>query len=307
LRTIREEGSNWLAKIPEIQFKLNSRYDASRKLSPFQTVYGFNPKARPATLPYPQPIYLDAPLRHTTASGNLNQAKINQTTQANKHRTPEPKLNIGQKVLLSTDNITISSPNSKPKYIGPFKVTTINHWFNNYSLDFTEHPDLQLIHNKFHISELKPYHTNDPTKFPNRQLHQPPAVEGERFKVSKVLEFRSELESGKRQYKVRWAGYSPKYDEWVNAEDIDHDLLEDYWMYGKQDATLARRPFNTKPWSKRKTGEEIREMIRSEREKIIRSSNQKIVVCVKGKHRPIKQKELDRILRSGTLSVPIAR
>ena len=53
LRVIREEGSNWLAKIPEIQFKLNSRYDASRKLSPFQTVYGFNPRVKPPTLPYP--------------------------------------------------------------------------------------------------------------------------------------------------------------------------------------------------------------------------------------------------------------
>src|SRR5258706_14476004 len=30
MKLLREEGKNWLAQIPEIQFKLNSRYDESR-------------------------------------------------------------------------------------------------------------------------------------------------------------------------------------------------------------------------------------------------------------------------------------
>jgi len=174
-------------------------------------------------------------------------------------------------------------------------------------LDFSEHPDLQLIHNKFHISELKPYHTNDPAKFPNRQLHEPLAVEKDKYAVNKLLEFRSEPKTGKKQYKVRWEGYSPKYDEWVDADNIDKELMENYWMYGTQEATLKKRPVKGKPWNKRKSREETLRVIREERERVIRSSNQHIVVCVDGKHRHITPKELDTILKKGTLSEPLAR
>ena len=122
LKVIKEEGKNWLAAIPEIQFKLNSSYDTSRKNSPFQVVYGFNPRLRPPTLPYPQPIFTNAEQRYSAASANLNQAKINQTIQANKHRTPEPKLYTSDEVLLSTKNINMQTPKTKPVWIRPFKV-----------------------------------------------------------------------------------------------------------------------------------------------------------------------------------------
>ena len=79
LKVIKEEGKNWLVAIPEIQFKLNSNYDASRKTSPFQVVYGFNPRLRLPILPYSQLIFTNTEQRYSTTSTNLTEAKINQT------------------------------------------------------------------------------------------------------------------------------------------------------------------------------------------------------------------------------------
>ena len=303
---MKKEGKTWLAAILEIQFKLNSSYNASRKSSPFQVVYGFNLRARPPILPYPQLIFTNAKQRHNTTSTNLTQAKINQTIQANKY-TPKSKLYTKDEVLLLTKNIRMQTLKTKPEWIGPFKVQTFNHWFNNYTLDFLEHPDLQLLYNNFHILVLKPYYRNDPTKFPNREASKPPPVQDDRYTVSKVLEFRTRPGTGAREYKVRWEGYGPEYDEWVSALDIDSDLLENYWMYGVQQATLSKRPVGNKAWGKKKIREETFRMIREERERVVKSARQLIMISIDGEKRPATDQEVTKLLRTSILSQPLCK
>ena len=93
----------------------------------------------------------------------------------------------------------------------------------------------------------------------------------------------------------------------MEAKEIDSDLLENYWMYGAQQATLKKRPVGEKAWGRRKTREETLKMIRAERERILRTANQRIVVCIDDMQRTIRQPELDKILRTGTLSEPLCR
>ena len=196
---------------------------------------------------------------------------------------------------------------TKPVWIGPFKIQKFNHWFNNYSLDFSEHPELQLLHNNFHISVLKPYHRNDPAKFSNRVAEKPPPVQDDRFLVEKVLEFRSRPGTGGREYKVRWTGYGPEYDEWVNVNDIDSDLLENYWMYGNQQAIVSKRPVGTKAWGKRKTRAETLQILIDERERVLRTARQKMVVTVGDMQRLVTEQEKIKVLRKGAINQPLCR
>ena len=196
---------------------------------------------------------------------------------------------------------------TKPAWIGRFKVQTFHHWFNNYTPDFSEHPELQLLHNNFHILVLKPYYRNDPSKFPNREAEKPPPVQDDKYLLEKVLEFRSRPGSGKREYKVRWTEYGPEYDEWVSADDIDSDLLENYWMYSNQHATVSKRPVGTKAWGKRKTRAETLQMLMDERERVLKIARQQMIMTVGDMQRPLTIQEKVTVLRKGTISQPLCK
>jgi len=89
-RACKVEGDQWLQKIPEIQLKLNSRYDAARKNSPFLTLFGFDAKIGLSSVPYPVNPYVTTEERHSTTSQHLHQSKIKQAHNAYKRRTEEP-------------------------------------------------------------------------------------------------------------------------------------------------------------------------------------------------------------------------
>jgi hypothetical protein len=242
-RACKAEGDEWLTKIPEIQLKLNSRYNASRRNNPFVTVLGFDAKLGLDSFPYPINNYQPASERHNTTSQALTQAKISQAKQANIHRTPEPQHKVGDQVLLSTKNINIqnTAPKMKPLWIGPFTILSANYNRNNYSLDLSTDPSLNLIYNTFHVSKLKAYVNNDSTLFPQRQLEKPGPVTENRYEVEKVLEYRRAPRTGVPQYKVRWLGYSVKDDQWVDAKHVSTGILQDFWTKGSLENTFKRR------------------------------------------------------------------
>ena len=74
-RACKAEGDEWLQKIPEIQLKLNSRYNAARRNYPFFASFGFDVNIRLSSLPHLVNHYVPHEERHTTTSLNLYQAK----------------------------------------------------------------------------------------------------------------------------------------------------------------------------------------------------------------------------------------
>ena len=115
-KACKAEGNKWLSKIPEIQLRLNLRYNASRRNNPFITVLDFDTKLGLNTFPYSINKYQPATECHNATSQALTSAKASQAKQANLHCTLEPKHKVGDKVLLSTKNINIQniSPKMKP-------------------------------------------------------------------------------------------------------------------------------------------------------------------------------------------------
>ena len=53
VRACELEGDQCVKKLPEIELKLNSRYNSSRGSSPFHTLYGFTPRFGQAQMRYP--------------------------------------------------------------------------------------------------------------------------------------------------------------------------------------------------------------------------------------------------------------
>ena len=156
-RPCKAEGNEWLSKIPEIQQRLNWRYNASRRNNPFVIVLDFNAKLGLDTFPYSVNKYQPATEYHNATSEALTSAKASQAKQTNLHRTPEPKHKVGDKVFLSTKNININNVSLKmePLWIGPFTILSANYNRNNYSLDLSSDLSLNLIYHTFHISNVK--------------------------------------------------------------------------------------------------------------------------------------------------------
>jgi len=97
-------------------------------------------------------------------------------------------------------------------------------------------------------------------------------VEKGRYEVEKVVEFRTEPRTGKRQYKVRWKEYNESKDQWVHVEDIDKSLVEKYWKKEDQSATYRKR--KGKKDGTGKSRPQVVSMIRQERERIRKEATQ---------------------------------
>ena len=182
---------------------------------PLVTVLVFNAKLGLHRFPYSINRYQPAIERHNATSEALTSAKASQAKQANLHHILEPQHKVVDKVLLSTKNINIKNilPKMKPLWIGPFTLLSANYNCNNYSLDPSSNPSLNLMYNTFQVSKVKPYMINNYILFPQRQLEKPVPVSQDRCKVEKVTEYRKETKTGVQQYNVPWLGYSLVEDQ----------------------------------------------------------------------------------------------
>jgi len=125
---------------------------------------------------------------------------------------------IGNKVWLEGKNIKrpYDSPKLSPKRYGPFRVVTkISPMAYKIQILAT-----WQVHNVFHASLLTPY--KETVEHGENFLEPPPdIIEGEEeWEVEQVLG-KCHFGRGKQiQYLVRWKGYSPAHDQWINKEDM---------------------------------------------------------------------------------------
>ena len=149
--------------------------------------------------------------------------------------------------MLSTKNLPADKfklYKRSPKWTGTFQVLEYKSQNQNVTLDISDFSDLRNISNKFHTSLLKPFTPNNDIQFPERNLNRPsPVVEG-RWEVEEVLKFRSQIKTGKPQYKVQWKGWLTTYNQLLFTLDIDDDLIQQFWLHGSKTPTYKRRKTN---------------------------------------------------------------
>src|SRR5712672_1279947 len=167
------------------------------------------------------------------------QEALKQTQEAMIKETKFKEFEIGQKVWLEGKNIKrpYDSPKLSPKRYGPFRVVAKISPVA-YKLQI---PATWQIHDVFHASLLTPY--KETVEHGKNFLEPPPdIIEGEEeWEVEQILGKRIFGRSKKLQYLVRWKGYSPAHDQWINREDMAaDDLIRIFERENPHDAPVPR-------------------------------------------------------------------
>ena len=232
---------DWLDWLSMAEFAANNTESSAIKTSPFLANYGFHPRmsfdlepelqegsARPREVIQRQKAADMA--RKMKDIGEFLQeqmtlAQAGMEEQANQHRTPAPRYQVGDKVWLSTANIRTQRPSKKldHKQIGPYEIVR-KVGPTSYELRL---PGNLRIHPVFHSSLLR-LDPDDP--LPSQVIPPPPPIEVEgepEWEVQEILD--SRWYYGRLQYRVQWIGHEPD-PEWYNADGFQNasDLTAAY-------------------------------------------------------------------------------
>jgi hypothetical protein len=176
---IEPNQSDWVEKIPLVEFAINSNISSSTGFAPFELNYGFMPtllggitsmeKAKPGVKHFVTQALSNLEMAHDA----ILESQVTQTYQANKRRRPELPYAVGDKAYLSTENLNLPKGRSRklmPKFIGPYKVTESHPNESKYTLDLPPELKARRIHPSFHATQLCPHNKNDDVLFPKRKV-----------------------------------------------------------------------------------------------------------------------------------------
>lgn len=195
---ISVDQKDWAAKLPAIEFAMNSATSATTGFSPFYLNYGQNPRSvtwdRPSQFPGVQKFAETMREAMLTAHDAIIAARVQQTTQANKHRQLAP-FKQGDKVYLSTKNLAIPKGLKRklvPKYIGPLEILKEIEPGSAYMLKLPPDMARRKIHPTFNADLLRPYIQNDDLRFPGRTWNHVTSIplEGGTKQIAEIVGFK---------------------------------------------------------------------------------------------------------------------
>ncbi|KAM9506098.1 uncharacterized protein ACWYII_048073 isoform 2-T2 [Salvelinus alpinus] len=142
---------------------------------------------------------------------------------ANRRRIKSPRYCRGQRVWLSTRNLSLTTASRKltPRFIGPFRVSQV---VNPVAVRLLLPRHLRRVHPVFHVSCVKPF-----LRAPVRLPSPPPVlVEGAPiYKERRIMDMRSQGRG--QQYLVDGEGFGPEEKSWVPSRDVlDRSLIDDF-------------------------------------------------------------------------------
>ena len=193
---INNKQTDWVSKLPAIEFAINSARSESTGFAPFFLNTGRMPRsliwtsAKSNEYPTIRAFAMQRKLALISAHDSILAARVKQTRNANqKHQLAPFKEN--DLVYISTKNISFPKGLARklvPKYIGPYKI--IKDYKNqSFQIDLPSDLKQRGVHNVFHASLLRIHIPNDDRLFPGRldtQLSLGDSSEGE-WAVDKIL------------------------------------------------------------------------------------------------------------------------
>ena len=165
----------WDTRLDAIELAFNSSQHSSTGITPFEAVFGFNPRL-PLDLGHPRndtakDFLAQRNSMRLRAADVLVLAVLRQAIQIDKHRRPM-NIKIGDLVWLSTKNLNLAYPNKfTPKYLGPFAVSHVMSSGNACKLDLP--PSIRVKESTFNVSQLRE-HVLRPNALGTSAPPQPP-------------------------------------------------------------------------------------------------------------------------------------
>src|SRR6267142_1683051 len=214
----------WAEWLPLTQYVRNSWPSSTTKKTPYELILGYTPNVHQPNRATSVPGItkrLEQIKEHRLAAQHVLEQAQQQIIKETKYKP----FNEGDKVWLKGTHLRLPYDTMKlaPRRYGPFKVAAkisdIAYWLKL--------PDTWKIHNVFHTSLLMPYKETD-KHGPNFLEPPPDLIDGkEEWEIEKILGHRTYRK--KKQYLIRWKGYAPAHDSWIDESGLHApELLADY-------------------------------------------------------------------------------
>lgn len=233
---------SWAQHLLWVEYAHNSLPSSATGLSPFHTVFGYQPplfasQEGDASCPSAQACVRRCRRIWSQARTALLKSVSGYAIRANRRRTAAPAYQVGQKVWLSSRDLPLQVESRKlaPRFVGPFPIEKII----SPSAIRLKLPNSMRVHPTFHVSKLKPVHESP--LVPNAAPPPPPRLVG----GGPVYTVRRLLKSRRRgrgiQYLVDWEGYGPEERMWVPAGRIvDRTLISDFHRLHPDQPSIRR-------------------------------------------------------------------
>lgn len=176
---VSSDQTDWVSKLPMVEFAINAGINASSGFSPFELNCGFVPRIGG----FKNSDSEFAGVRNWIASARWNLleahdkiigSRLKGEVYANARRSSPPRpYATGDRVYLSTENLSMPAGHVRklcPKFIGPFPVSKVFDDSPNVQLDLPPSLSRRKIGPTFHIKLIRPFHPNDDSLFPNRAM-----------------------------------------------------------------------------------------------------------------------------------------
>ncbi|GJV85939.1 putative reverse transcriptase domain-containing protein [Tanacetum coccineum] len=171
-------GKGWVNHLPLVEFSYNNSYHASIKAPPFEALYGRKCRSPICLTEVGEAQILGPDLIQETTKKiihikqRMQAARDRQKSYADLKRKPM-EFQVGDKVMLKVSpwkGVIRFGKREKlnPRYVGPFKVLEKVREVS-YKLELPE--ELNIVHNTFHVSNLKKCHADEPLAVPLDGLH----------------------------------------------------------------------------------------------------------------------------------------
>ena len=183
-------------------------------------------------MPYPRNQIVAESDRHAHVTKDSKLGQERQLFPGTKSSNQPPRCTMGQKVMLSLQNINSPNVNKrmKPRWLRPFPITQDNDQRNNYNRNLSSNAVLRHIPKTFHIGLLKLYRETNRHELPQRHHREQGPLKDDRYGVEKRVNFRFRQPAREPLYQMRWKGYLPSQDQWIHSDEMDEEFKFRFWQ-----------------------------------------------------------------------------